>query len=108
MEALSAQECAHAVSRMVKVFEHRRDLIVDGLNEIPGIRCTRPQGAFYAFPNVEGTGFGARTLADRLLSEAGVSALPCTACRVAGRGGSPTRHPPAAGQPARGTLPSQE
>src|SRR4029077_1441930 len=67
IEALAAPESAHAVTRMVKVFEHRRDLIVDGLNEIPGVRCTRPQGAFYAFPNIEGTGFGERELADRLL-----------------------------------------
>ncbi len=86
IEALSAPESAHAVNRMVKVFEHRRDLIVDGLNEIPGIRCTRPQGAFYAFPNVEGTGFGERELADRLLSEAGVAVLPGTAFGEAGKG----------------------
>src|SRR5258706_13683578 len=86
IEALSAPESAHAVNRMVKVFEHRRDLIVDGLNEIPGIRCTRPQGAFYAFPNVEGTGVGERDLADRLLSEAGVAVLPGTAFGEAGKG----------------------
>jgi aspartate/methionine/tyrosine aminotransferase len=86
IEALSAPESAHAVNRMVKVFEHRRDLIVDGLNEIPGIRCTRPQGAFYAFPNIEGTGFGERELADRLLSEAGVAVLPGTAFGEAGKG----------------------
>src|SRR5260370_11734094 len=75
IEALSAPESAHAVNRMVKVFEHRRDLIVDGLNEIPGIRCTRPQGAFYAFPNVEGTGVGERELAGRRLSAAGVAGV---------------------------------
>jgi len=86
IEALSAPESALAVNRMVKVFEHRRDLIVDGLNEIPGIRCTRPQGAFYAFPTVEGTGCGERELADRLLSEAGVAVLPGTAFGEAGKG----------------------
>jgi len=86
IEALSAPESAHAVSRMVKVFEHRRDLIVDGINAIPGMRCTRPQGAFYAFPNIQGTGFGERELADRLLTEAGVAVLPGTAFGDAGKG----------------------
>ena len=86
IEALSAPESEHAVSRMVKVFEHRRNLIVDGLNKIPGVRCARPQGAFYAFPNIEGTGFNERELADRLLSEAGVAVLPGTAFGEAGKG----------------------
>jgi aspartate/methionine/tyrosine aminotransferase len=86
IEALSAPESEHAVNRMVKVFQHRRDLVVDGLNEIEGVRCARPQGAFYAFPNIEGTGFGERELADRLLSEAGVAVLPGTAFGAAGKG----------------------
>src|SRR6266700_4380080 len=86
IEALAAPESAHAVTRMVKVFEHRRNLVVDGLNDIPGVRCTRPQGAFYAFPNIEGTGFDERELADRLLGEAGVAVLPGTAFGVAGKG----------------------
>jgi len=86
IEALATPESAHAVARMVKVFEHRRDLIVDGINAIPGMRCTRPQGAFYAFPNIEGTGFGERELADRLLTEAGVAVLPGTAFGEAGKG----------------------
>ncbi|HVH62579.1 MAG TPA: pyridoxal phosphate-dependent aminotransferase [Candidatus Dormibacteraeota bacterium] len=86
IEALTSPESEHAVHRMVKVFEHRRDLVVNGLNDIPGVRCTLPQGAFYAFPNVEGTGFGERELADRLLSEAGVAVLPGTAFGDAGKG----------------------
>jgi aspartate aminotransferase len=86
IEALSAPESEHAVSRMVKVFEHRRNLVVDGLNKIPGVRCARPQGAFYAFPNIEGTGFNERDLADRLLTEAGVAVLPGTAFGHAGAG----------------------
>ena len=86
IEALSAPESEHAVSRMVKVFERRRDLVVDGLNAIPGVRCARPQGAFYAFPNIEGTGFDERELADRLLTEAGVAVLPGTAFGHAGKG----------------------
>jgi aspartate aminotransferase len=86
LEALSAPESASAVTRMVKVFEHRRNLVVDGLNAMPGVRCARPQGAFYAFPNIEGTGFDERELADRLLTEAGVAVLPGTAFGPAGKG----------------------
>ncbi len=86
VEALSSPESEHAVARMVKVFEHRRDLVVDSLNKIPGMRCARPQGAFYAFPNIEGTGFGERELGDRLLNEAGVAVLPGTAFGHAGKG----------------------
>jgi aspartate/methionine/tyrosine aminotransferase len=86
IEALSAPESEHAVARMVKVFEHRRNLVVDGINAIPGMRCARPQGAFYVFPNIEGTGFDEHELADRLLSEAGVAVLPGTAFGHAGKG----------------------
>ena len=86
IEALSAPESEHAVARLVKVFEHRRNLVVDAVNKIPGMRCARPQGAFYAFPNIEGTGFGERELADRLLTEAGVAVLPGTAFGHAGKG----------------------
>ena len=86
IEALSAPESEHAVHRMVKIFEHRRDLVVDGLNAIPGVRCAKPQGSFYAFPNIKGTGFDERELADRLLGEAGVAVLPGTAFGEAGKG----------------------
>ena len=86
IEALESPESEHAVHRMVKVFEHRRDLVVDGINDIPGMRCTRPQGAFYAFPNIEGTGFDEHGLAARLLNEAGVAVLPGTAFGAAGKG----------------------
>jgi aspartate/methionine/tyrosine aminotransferase len=86
IEALSTPESAHAVTRMVKIFEHRRNLVVDGLNAMPGVHCARPQGAFYAFPNISGTGFDERELADRLLTEAGVAVLPGTAFGEAGKG----------------------
>ena len=86
IEALSAPESEHAVARMVKVFEHRRNLVVDAINTIPGMRCARPQGAFYAFPNIVGTGFDEHELADRLLGEAGVAVLPGTAFGDAGKG----------------------
>src|ERR1700686_995063 len=86
IEALSAPESEHAVARMVKVFEHRRNLVVDGLNAIPGMRCARPQGSFYVFPNIEGTGFDEHELSDRLLAEAGGAVLPGTAFGQAGKG----------------------
>jgi aspartate/methionine/tyrosine aminotransferase len=63
------------VDKMVAEFRKRRDVIVKGLNEIPGIRCTVPAGAFYAFPNVTGTGLPSKQLADMLLNEAGVACL---------------------------------
>jgi aspartate/methionine/tyrosine aminotransferase len=71
---------------MVDQFERRRDLVVDGLNRIPGIRCQRPEGAFYAFPNIEGTGRDERELAAELLTEAGVAVLPGTAFGRYGKG----------------------
>jgi len=86
IEALTSPESEHAVQRMVKVFQHRRDLVVKALNEIPGVRCAVPEGSFYVFPNIEGTGIGERELADRLLTEAGVAVLPGTAFGEAGKG----------------------
>ena len=67
------------VEAMVAEFRARRDLVVDGLNDIPGVRCLRPSGAFYVFPHVAGTGLSGRKLADRLLTEAGVCVLAGTA-----------------------------
>ena len=63
------------VDRMVAEFRRRRDAFCKGLNEIPGFRCALPGGAFYAFPNVSGTGIAAKELADFLLNEAGVACL---------------------------------
>jgi len=67
------------VEEMVAEFRRRRDVIVAGLNAIPGITCLQPQGAFYVFPNVTGTGLTAMQLQDRLLNDAGVAALSGTA-----------------------------
>lgn len=64
---------------MMADFKRRRDLFVSGLNEIEGITCKSPEGAFYAFPNVSGVPMGARELADYLLDEVGVAALPGSA-----------------------------
>ncbi|HET7678107.1 MAG TPA: pyridoxal phosphate-dependent aminotransferase [Candidatus Limnocylindrales bacterium] len=73
------------VAAMVEEFRARRDLVVDGLNAIPGLRCIRPAGAFYVFPNVAGTGLSGVQLADRLLYEGGVSVLAGTAFGGVGR-----------------------
>ena len=61
--------------RIVAEFKKRRDIIVDGLNRIPGIRCPMPKGAFYAFPSVEGTGISSREFADTLLEDYSVACL---------------------------------
>ena len=63
------------VERMVAEFRRRRDAFCRGLNSIPGIKCTLPGGAFYAYANVTGTGMGSKELADLLLNEAGVACL---------------------------------
>lgn len=67
-----------SIPRMVDEFKKRRDLIVDGLNAIPGISCFRPKGAFYVFPNVKKLGMNCQQLADYLLNEAGVATLAGT------------------------------
>ena len=67
------------VADMVAEFRRRRDVITAGLNAIPGVSCLVPDGAFYAFPNISGTGVPASRLAERLLNEAGVACLAGTA-----------------------------
>jgi aspartate/methionine/tyrosine aminotransferase len=73
-----------AVETVRAEFQRRRDLIVEGLNAIPGVRCPLPRGAFYVFPNVHAFGRSSAELADYLLQKAGVAVLPGTAF---GRGG---------------------
>ncbi len=75
-----------AVDEMLVEFRRRRDAIVNGLNEIPGISCRNPAGAFYVFPNVTGLGRPSGELADLLLNEAGVALLAGTAFGKAGEG----------------------
>jgi aspartate/methionine/tyrosine aminotransferase len=67
-------------------FARRREVIVDGLNSIHGFRCRKPHGAFYAYPNITGTGRTSRQLADALLNEAGVACLSGTAFGSWGEG----------------------
>ncbi len=75
-----------SVDAMVLEFRRRRDAIVTGLSAIPGFTCQIPKGAFYVFPNITGTGFPAKALADRLLDEAGVACLSGTAFGEFGEG----------------------
>ncbi|TMD12029.1 MAG: pyridoxal phosphate-dependent aminotransferase [Chloroflexi bacterium] len=86
IEALSSPQSDRAVEAMVAEFKRRRDVIVDLLNAMPGVRCHRPLGSFYVFPNITGTGLDERRLADRLLYEAGVAALPGTSFGEGGKG----------------------
>src|SRR5205085_1269088 len=74
------------VQAMLDEFTARRAVIVAGLNALPGVRCLWPDGAFYAFPNITGTGYSSRELADRLLNEAGVACLSGTAFGGEGEG----------------------
>ena len=74
------------VDEMLAEFRRRRDAVVEGLNALPGVSCVMPRGAFYAFPNVTGTGLGAKELADRLLDRAGVAVLAGTAFGEYGEG----------------------
>ncbi|HYM49309.1 MAG TPA: pyridoxal phosphate-dependent aminotransferase [Candidatus Limnocylindrales bacterium] len=86
IEALSSPQSDRAVEGMVAEFKRRRDVIVDLLNAMPGVTCHRPLGAFYVFPNITGTGINERVLADRLLYEGGVAALPGTSFGDEGKG----------------------
>ena len=74
------------VKRMVQAFAERRKVIVTELNGIPGFRCVEPGGAFYAFPNITGTGLTSRALEAKLLNEAGVAVLSGTSFGAHGEG----------------------
>ncbi len=84
LEALTGPQ--EKVTEFREAFRRRRDLIVKGLNEIPEISCVLPKGAFYAFPNITGTGKSSREFADALLQDYGVAALAGTSFGAAGEG----------------------
>jgi len=75
-----------SVPAMMEAFRERRRVIVDGLNAIPGITCVEPGGAFYAFPNITGTGMDSRTFEQFLMDKAGVAALSGTSFGKYGEG----------------------
>lgn len=74
LEALQGPQ--NCVAEVREIYQKRRDLVVTGLNAIPGVSCRKPQGAFYAFPNITAFGKSSNELADLLLNEAGVAVLP--------------------------------
>lgn len=75
-----------AVTDMVKAFDERRKIIVSELNSLPGFRCADAAGAFYAFPNIEGTGLSAQQAQDKFLNEAGVATIAGTSFGAWGEG----------------------
>jgi aspartate aminotransferase len=83
IEALTGSQ--DYVLMMVEEYKRRRDLVVKGLNRIPGVRCLEPQGSFYAFPNIQGTGRSSDELANLIL-EGGVAVLPGSAFGKYGEG----------------------
>ncbi len=74
------------IREMVREFRRRRDTIVDGLNSISGFECLRPEGAFYVFPRITGTGISSKELETQLLEQAGVAALAGNAFGANGDG----------------------
>lgn len=84
IEALKGPQ--DSVEMMKAAFKERRDWLVDALNDIPGIHCNMPKGAFYAFPNISSFGISSRDFCDRLLTEAGVAAAWGTSFGCAGEG----------------------
>ncbi len=92
--AFSQVACATAlrmdqspVTEMVRKFRQRRDVIVDMLNDVNGFKCLKPEGAFYVYPNISGTGMSSSQVKDVLMNEVGIAALPGTAFGETG-----TRH----------------
>jgi len=84
IEALTGPQ--NEIDKMVAEFRRRRDAIVDGLNAIEGITCLKPEGAFYVFPNITGTGLTSQQFADMALEQAGVACLSGTAFGEYGEG----------------------
>ena len=74
------------VSNMMKEFTKRREIVVDGLNSLKGIKCSIPKGAFYAFPNIKNTGMTSKQFADKALYDCGVALLPGTSFGEFGEG----------------------
>ncbi len=84
VEALTGPQ--DEVNKMVAKFKERRDVMVAELNSIKGFKCLKPDGAFYAFPSIKGTGYKSNELADKILYEAGVAVLAGTSFGKFGEG----------------------
>ena len=76
----------HQVASMVAAFDERRRTIVPLLNQLPGVRCLDPGGAFYVFPNITGTGMSAKDMQNKMLEEAGVATVAGTSFVIHGEG----------------------
>jgi aspartate/methionine/tyrosine aminotransferase len=74
IEAITGDQSA--IGEMLIEYQQRRDVLVNGLNNIPGINCVKPEGALYAFANISGTGMTSEKFADFALEKAGVALLP--------------------------------
>ena len=74
------------VRMMVAAFAERRKMIIAALNALPGFRCANPGGAFYAFPNISGTGYDAKEFQTQLLDKAGVATIAGTSFGAYGEG----------------------
>ncbi len=83
---LAAFDEKDSVKHMVKLYDARRRLLVKGLNEIPGISCHMPKGAFYAFPNITGTGLSSEAFTEKLIKEAKVAVVPGNVFGPSGEG----------------------
>ena len=84
IEAIQGDQSA--IAEMLSSYQERRDVMVEGLNSIPGIQCIKPEGALYAFPNISGTGMSSDEFADFALEKAGVALLPGSNFGIHGEG----------------------
>lgn len=84
LEALQGPQ--ERVEELRLIYEHRRDVVVEGLNQIPGVTCKNPQGAFYVFPNIKHFNRSSNEIAEFLLNEVGVCLLPGTSFGKMGEG----------------------
>lgn len=86
IEALEGEESESAVDSMVKEFQHRRDIVYEGINKIHGLSCTKPEGAFYAFININAIGLNSNEFSRRLLEKYHVGMTPGTGFGHRGEG----------------------
>jgi aminotransferase len=84
--ALAFTQCAKHVKEMVKEYDERRRLLVKGLNELDGVSCITPRGAFYAFPNIKESSMGSEEFAQHMLEEAKVALVPGNSFGEGGEG----------------------
>ncbi len=84
--AMKALDTLDRASEMTEIYRERRDLIVEGLNNIKGISCIKPKGSFYVFPNIKALGKTSEEVANELLENTGVITVPGSAFGAQGEG----------------------